>query len=29
VREVSPGGERPVTVPENNDFQEVERGLLC
>ena len=28
VREVSPGGERAVTVPENPDFQEVERGLL-
>jgi tRNA U34 2-thiouridine synthase MnmA/TrmU len=29
VREVSPDGERIVTVPENRDFQEVERGLLC
>ena len=29
VREVSPGAERAVTVPENPDFQEVERGLLC
>jgi len=29
VREVSPDGERRVTVPENNDFSEVGRGLLC
>ena len=29
VREVSPGGERMVTVPENRDFSEVGRGLLC
>jgi tRNA U34 2-thiouridine synthase MnmA/TrmU len=29
VREVSPRGERPVTVPENAGFEEVERGLLC
>lgn len=29
VREVSPGGERILNVPENRDFQEVERGLLC
>jgi tRNA U34 2-thiouridine synthase MnmA/TrmU len=29
VREVSPRGERILTVPENRDFQEVERGLLC
>jgi tRNA-specific 2-thiouridylase len=29
VREVSPGGERRVTVPENADFAEVGRGLLC
>jgi tRNA U34 2-thiouridine synthase MnmA/TrmU len=29
VREVSPRGERVLTVPENRDFQEVERGLLC
>jgi tRNA-specific 2-thiouridylase len=29
VREVSPRGERFLTVPENRDFQEVERGLLC
>ena len=28
VREVSPDGERIVTVPENRDFREVERGLL-
>jgi hypothetical protein len=29
VREISPAGERLVTVPENPDFEEVERGLLC
>jgi hypothetical protein len=29
VREVSPGGERRVTVPMNEDFSEVGRGLLC
>ncbi|MBP2674254.1 MAG: thiamine biosynthesis protein ThiI [Deltaproteobacteria bacterium] len=29
VREISPDGERRVTVPENNDFSEVGRGLLC
>ncbi|MBE0569091.1 MAG: 7-cyano-7-deazaguanine synthase [Deltaproteobacteria bacterium] len=29
VREVSPAGERTVTVPENPDFSEVGRGLLC
>ena len=29
VREVSPEGERMVTVPENRDFSEVGRGLLC
>lgn len=29
VREVSPDGERKVQVPENRDFLEVGRGLLC
>jgi hypothetical protein len=29
VREVSPDGECRVTVPENDDFSEVGRGLLC
>jgi hypothetical protein len=29
LREISPGGERLVTVPENRDFEEVGRGLLC
>jgi hypothetical protein len=29
IREISPGGERLVTVPENPDFEEVGRGLLC
>ncbi len=29
VREVSPEGERMVTVPENRDFSEVGHGLLC
>jgi hypothetical protein len=29
VREISPGGDRTLSVPENRDFQEVERGLLC
>jgi hypothetical protein len=29
IREISPGGERVVTVPENPDFEEVGRGLLC
>jgi hypothetical protein len=29
VREIGPGGERTVTVPENRDFREVELGLLC
>ena len=29
VREVSPEGERRVTVPENRTFEEVGRGLLC
>lgn len=29
VREVSPAGERKVTVRENEDFLEVGRGLLC
>jgi tRNA-specific 2-thiouridylase len=29
VREVSADGERRVTVPENADFSEVGRGLLC
>jgi tRNA-specific 2-thiouridylase len=29
VREVSPDGERTVTVPEDADFSEVGRGLLC
>ncbi len=29
VREVSPGGERRVTVQVNEDFSEVGRGLLC
>jgi hypothetical protein len=29
IREISPGGERLVTVPENPDFGEVGRGLLC
>lgn len=29
VREVSPDGERMLTVPENRDFSEVGRGLLC
>jgi len=29
LREISPGGERLVTVPENPDFEEVGRGLLC
>jgi hypothetical protein len=29
IREISPGGERLVTVPENRDFEEVGRGLLC
>lgn len=28
VREISPAGERTLTVPENPDFQEVGRGLL-
>lgn len=28
VREISPGGERTVTVPEDPDFSEVGRGLL-
>jgi hypothetical protein len=29
VREVSPVGERMVTVPEDRSFEEVGRGLLC
>ena len=29
VREISPDGERRVAVPENHDFEEVQRGLLC
>jgi hypothetical protein len=29
VRELFPGGERTVTVPENRDFGEVGPGLLC
>lgn len=29
VLEISPDGEWTVTVPENRDFSEVERGLLC
>ncbi|HEX9191354.1 MAG TPA: hypothetical protein VF847_04610 [Candidatus Deferrimicrobiaceae bacterium] len=29
VREVSPRGERTLTVPENRYFEEVELGLLC
>ncbi|MGE5246901.1 MAG: hypothetical protein ACM3L8_01035 [Verrucomicrobiota bacterium] len=29
VREVSPEGERKVMVPENADFSEVARGMLC
>lgn len=29
VREISPAGERRVTVPVNPDFEEVGRGLLC
>jgi hypothetical protein len=29
IREISPDGERLVTVPENPDFEEVGRGLLC
>ncbi len=29
VLEISPGGERTVTVPEDRDFSEVSRGLLC
>ena len=29
VREISPAGERRVTVPENPDFKEVGSGLLC
>jgi len=29
VREIFPGGEQMVTVPENRDFSEVGRGLLC
>jgi tRNA-uridine 2-sulfurtransferase len=29
VREITPDGERAVTVPENADFTELRRGLLC
>ncbi|RJP20513.1 MAG: hypothetical protein C4529_09460 [Deltaproteobacteria bacterium] len=29
VRELSPGGERMVSVPDDPDFLEVSRGLLC
>ncbi len=29
ILEISPGGERILTVPENRDFEEVGRGLLC
>jgi tRNA U34 2-thiouridine synthase MnmA/TrmU len=29
VREISTDGERTLTVPENPEFREVERGLLC
>jgi hypothetical protein len=29
VREISPDGERTLSVPENRDFREVELGLLC
>jgi tRNA-specific 2-thiouridylase len=29
IREIAPGGERLVTIMENQDFEEVGRGLLC
>ena len=29
IREISRDGERLVSVPENPDFEEVGRGLLC